>query len=140
MAANMNKDLTKAKELLKDDLTLVLARGEEIIYSKARGVKPLVDLLCRDLDGFSAADRVVGKGAAFCYIALSVKAVWTRVISAPAKQLLEQSGVAVYYDTLVSRIENRAGTDYCPIESAVLEIDDTDTAIIKIKETLNKLR
>lgn len=136
----MQRDLLNAKALLTGRRTLVLKRGDEVIFSEERGVAPLVSLLSRDFSGFCAADRVVGKGAAFCYIALSVKSVWAAVISVPAKEFLEKHGVAVYCDTLTERIENRTRTGFCPIEAAVLNIDDTETAIDKIKQTLLELK
>ena len=58
-------DRFKARDLLESgDYTCVLQKGEVSYTSKERGVKPLFDWLesSVDLRGFSAADRVVGKG------------------------------------------------------------------------------
>lgn len=74
----MRTDLKKAAEMLKNGAyTCVLCKDEEIITCAERDVKPLLDLYDsgNDLKGFSAADKVVGKAAAFLYVLLGVKAI-----------------------------------------------------------------
>lgn len=130
-----------AKKLLVGDRTLVLAKGDKIYTSNRRGIRPLLDFLDTgaDFSGFCAADKVVGRGAAFIYLALGVKSVYAAVISEVALDLLINHGVEVEYGTLVSRIINRSGDGFCPIESAVSDIHDTDTAIAEIRSTLLNL-
>ena len=66
----MNKNLSKARRLLLDGgYTCVLCHGDTIITDTRRGIRPLLEL-CRsgrNLQEFSAADKVVGKAAAFLY-------------------------------------------------------------------------
>ena len=69
----MNSDLTKAAALLNSGAyTCVLCRGDAVFTGTERGVKPLLGWLDGgvDLNGFSAADRVVGTAAAFLYVLL----------------------------------------------------------------------
>ena len=71
-------DLKKARLALSSgEFTCVICKNERIYTSKDRGVKPLVELYeaKTDLIGFSAADKVVGKGAAYLYVLLNVSAV-----------------------------------------------------------------
>ena len=71
-------DLEKARELLHTgEYTCALCRGNEHYTSTLRGVRPLFEWLesGNDLRGFSAADKVVGKGAAFLYVLLGVQSV-----------------------------------------------------------------
>lgn len=59
-------DLHFARTLLeKENYTCVICRGEDVLTDRRRGVKPLMELLesGKDLHGFSAADKVVGKAA-----------------------------------------------------------------------------
>ena len=58
--------------------TCVLCRGDAILTDKRRGVRPLLDLLDsrENFVGYSAADKVVGKAAAFLYQLLGVEFVY----------------------------------------------------------------
>lgn len=118
-------DLQNARALLdSSDYTCVLCCGEQFHTATERGVKPLLDWLASGLylHGFSAADRVVGRGAAFLYCLLGVTAVYARVMSRPAAAVLEAHGIALQAETLVDGIINRKGTGPCPFEAAVMGI------------------
>ena len=73
-----NCDLERAREIFDSgDYTCVLCKGEVTLTSTERGVKPLLNWLDGEnvLKGFSAADKVVGRAAAFLYILMEVKEV-----------------------------------------------------------------
>ena len=138
----MSDDLKKAIALLeKDGLTCVFVNGEKVFSSTKRGVKPLLEFLesGTDFSAFSVADKVVGKGAGFLYILLKVKAVYAKVISKQALNLLNENGVKVYYDELVLNVQNRSKTGLCPIETAVLSTYSPTLALEQIKRTLESL-
>ncbi len=65
----MNKDLEQAKALLEnnEEYTCAACRAGESFASEEHGVRPLMRWLNEgtDLSGASAADRIVGKAAAF---------------------------------------------------------------------------
>ncbi len=135
-------DLICAQQLLNaHHYTCVLCKGEVVYTSTERGVAPLLAFLEKkiDLSGFSAADRVIGKGAALLYVLLDVCAVHAQVISDSAKTTLEQHGIPVTYDQVVPRIFNRTRTGFCPIESATWDIDDPAQALITIQTRLKGL-
>lgn len=134
--------MNTAKELLKNGYTLALCLGDTIYTSYERGVKSLLSFVENNIDvkGFSCADKVVGKGAAYLYVLLEVKDVHATVISECAKNVLIRYGIAVTYDSLVDRIQNRDKTGFCPIEEAVLNIDEPHKALIAIKDKLITLR
>jgi hypothetical protein len=139
----MDRLTEKAKEILKaNGYTCVLLSGEVEYHSSFRGVKPLIDFLStgKNFCGFSAADKTVGAGAAHLYVLLGVSAVWANVISTSAKEILTKNSVAVYCETEVPYIINRAGDGMCPIENAVQGITDSIKAYEVIKETLKKLQ
>ncbi len=135
-------DLEQAKGLLKGEITCVLYKEGGYRSSTRRGVKPLVDWVKSgaDFNGFSAADKVVGKGAAFLYLLLGVKAVYAGVISQSAYALLKNRGVFVEYGTLVENIINRTGDGICPFEEAVLQTDNPQTAYEIIEAKLLRLQ
>lgn len=132
----------RAKRMLAEGgYTVVLCRGDVTYTDTRRGVAPLLALLdaATDVIGFAAADKVVGKAAAFLYLRLGVAAVHAGVISAPAHDLLTAHGVAVTYDTLVPAIRNRAGDGYCPMETVTLPLTDPLEAETAIRKRLAEL-
>lgn len=85
----MKTDAERAMEQLAvGGWTAVLCRDGELFVSRERGVKPLLDWLDsgRDFRGFSAADKVVGKAAAFLYVLLGVREVRAPVMSGGAAE------------------------------------------------------
>ena len=132
----MNHDLLKARDLLEaGDYTCVVCKEDTLYTTQQRGVAPLLNWLEEgtDLSGFSAADRVVGRGAAFLYCLLGVKEVHARVMSHPAAEVLKAYGIAAGADTFVEGIINRAGNGPCPFEAAVMEIHDAQEALAAIR-------
>ncbi len=132
-------DLIKAKSLLKaDSYTCVFCKGDTVFTFTARGVRPLVELYqsTTNVTDFSAADKVVGRGAAFLYLLLEIKHLYAAVISRSALELLNQNSIYVEYDTLTDNIINRAGDGICPFEKAVLNVDDKSQAYEIIVEKL----
>lgn len=127
--------------LLDNGCSCVAYNGQTLLESKKRGVAPLLGWLEEgiSLEGFAAADKVVGKGAAFLYLLLKLPKLHAFVISEPALKLLRQQGVAVSYDECVPAIRNRDNTGFCPIESAVLDCNEPHTALMKIRERLKQL-
>lgn len=142
----MNKDienqLEKAKELLNgSDFTCVLCKGETVLNSKERGVKPLLQWLGADIDlaGFCAADKIAGKAAALLYIKLGVSAVYAQIMSKSALAVFEKHGIHAEYGDLADTIVNRFHTGICPMEQAVSDISDPDDAVAAIKKRIAKL-
>lgn len=138
----MNSNLEKAKNLLSEGVyTFAAVNGKHVLTSSERGVKPLLLLLDagESLNGFSAADKVIGKAAAFLYILLGAEKIYSEVISEPALKVLENHGIQVEYDILTRAIRNRNNTGLCPMESAVSLTDDPDTALVLIRKKLRGL-
>lgn len=138
----MNSDLNRAIDRLQSGAyTCVLCKGDETFTSTERGVKPLVGWLDGgvELNGFSAADKVVGKAAAFLYVLLGVTEVYAPIMSKGAVRVFAKHGVRVYCDQAVQKIVNRAGTGFCPMEEAVGDITDPAVALKAIKEKQKNL-
>ncbi len=138
----MNKNLIKAKGLLcANDYTCVIQNEDCVYTSRERGVNPLLAWVNEDVDfaGFSAADKVVGKAAAFLYVLLRVEAVYAKIISAPAVQILEKYDIQVFYDEKVEAIRNRTNTGFCPMETTVWEIENPKEALEAIRQKASEL-
>lgn len=135
-------DMQKARSLLESgDYTCVVCKGDSIYTTSQRGVAPLLNWLDggTNLADFSAADRVVGRGAAFLYCLLDVKEVYARVMSKPAAEVLRSNGIGTSADIYVEGIVNRAGTGSCPFEAAVMDIQDAQTALTAIRNTRRQM-
>lgn len=135
-------DLNSAKQLLiQENLTCVLFKENEIYTSSERGVKPLLALLDggKNYNGYGAVDKVVGKAAAFLYVLLGVTNIHAGVISQSALQVLREYEITITYDKLVDYIENRTKDGRCPMESAVLHVNDSKEALMVIRQKVKEL-
>ncbi len=138
----MKADLTKAINTLNGGkYTCVLCKDNTIYTSAERGVKPLIKWLDGNIDikGFSAADKVVGKAAAFLYVLLGVSEVYARVMSEAAIQVFSENGIGYKYDMSVKNIINRTKTGICPMEETVKEISSPDEALTAVRSKLAQL-
>ena len=136
-------NLQKARHFLDSgDYTCVVCMDDTLYTTTQRGVAPLLNWLDAgiDLTGFSAADRVVGRGAAFLYCLLGVKEVHARVMSHPAAEVLQTYGITASADTFVEGIINRSGTGPCPFEAAVMDIQEADKALIAIRSKRRQMQ
>lgn len=138
----MTENMKKAVSMLNEQaLTLAAVNGNETITSRERGVKPLLALIDggKTLEGYSAADKVVGAAAAYMYVLLGVRELYANVISRRAAEILEKYGIEFEYGTLAEAIKNRAGTGFCPMETAVFEAVSPENALMLIRAKLKEL-
>lgn len=133
-------DLEKAIKSL-DGHTLALCKDGDIITSDKRGVAPMVGFIRegRDLNGWSAADRVVGKAAAMLFIKAGISALHAVTLSKGAAELLEKHGVKTSCDSLTEYIINRDKTGMCPMEQTVLDTQDIDLGTELIMKRLDEM-
>lgn len=129
------------KTLSEGGYTCVIAKGEQILTTKHRGVKPLLDWLDEgaDLSDAFAADKVVGKAAAYLYVLLGVRFVYAAVISKPALDVFARYDIEAEYDTLVDAIQNRTQTGFCPMERAVWTVEEPEGVPELLKKELSRL-
>ena len=139
----MKDNLTKAIEILNSgQYTCVLCKDDKVYTSTERGVKPLLDWLesKQDLKGFSAADKVVGKAAAFLYVLLDIREVYARVMSEAAIDIFTSNNIQPRWEQSVKNIINRAGTGFCPMEEAVRDIEVPKEAKQAIENKLEQIK
>ena len=138
----MHSELNRAQALLEQgNYTCVLCQGEQVFTDNRKGIRPLLELLDRhgNFPDFCAADKVVGKAAAFLYRLMGVKAVYAKVVSKPAARVLAEGGILLEYETLVDAIRDRTGTGFCPMEAAVMDIRDPKEALIALRQRLTEI-
>lgn len=139
----MTDDLERAKYYVEQcGYTCALVRGKDVFTSSDRGVIPLLKLVeaGKNAEGFSAADKVLGKGSAFLYILLGVTKIYTKIISRSALEVLKSHGAMLYFQESVKTIMNRKADGPCPIEAALEGTNDPREAVAIIKNTLQKLK
>ena len=137
----MTERLSTAKKRLEEgQYTCILLDGDKEYPSTQSGIRPLLTWIGEGIDvqGYTAADVVVGKAAALLYCKMGVAEVYAGVISEPAKEVLEAHGISCAYGECVPYIINRKGDGMCPMEKTVWEISDPEEAVpaltAKIKE------
>jgi hypothetical protein len=141
--SRMESDWQRAQALLADGkTTCALVKGDRVHTSTLSGVGPMVHFLSEgtDLNGFSAADKIVGRAAAMLFVLAGVRAVYAPVMSQGACELLSAHGVDWACQDSPERIVNRQGTGPCPMEMAVSGVEDPAQAFEAIKAKLAALR
>ena len=116
---------------------LAVINGENVSVYDERGIKTLLDILMSSpalLEGAIVADKVVGKAAALLMVKGGVKEVYAETVSESALEVFRSHQIPATFGTCVLKIMNRAGTGPCPMESAVAEINDPQTAFEALKQ------
>ena len=126
-------NLNKAKKLLQDH-SLVLVKENDIYIEDDKGLKPLLSFINKNINlkGFSLADKIIGRAAAFLIIKLNIKEVYTKTISKGAYELLINNNVDISYDNMVDKILNKDKTGLCPMEECVININNPEDAYNEI--------
>jgi len=104
-------------------------KDDSILFqSSEEGMRPLyqaIDSLgLPALENSVVVDKIVGKAAALVVSYCRVKEIHCIVLSNRGKEFLERRAVSHYWERLTPEISNKFGTDICPFEKAVKEIED----------------
>ncbi len=133
--------LDEAKQLLKDDVRCAVLCGENTFLSKDKGIAPILGLVGHDeYNGCVAADKIVGRAAAFIYAKIGAKEIYAEVLSRAALPVLERFGIKYTFGVLADNIRNRQKNGICPMEQTVKDIEDPDEAIRALAAKLEELR
>lgn len=136
--------LAEARRLiLEEDVPCVFVReGAVLRPGEGTGVRPLVRALDEEpelLRGSVVVDKIVGKAAAMLAVLGGAAGVYGLTMSAAARDYLAARGIPAEWETLTERIINRTGTGLCPMETAVLDIDDPAEGLAALRETMGRL-
>ena len=136
-------DIEKAKELYRNgEYICVLCKGDIVHVSTDRGIAPMLSFIASgvNLNGFSAADKIIGRAAALLFVHAGVCEVYAEVISSHAAAVFEKHHVKFSSDALADSIINRTGTGPCPMEESVKNIDNPSDAFEAISNALTVLK
>ncbi len=125
-------------------LNLIILKNNKRLYQSAKeGMLPLYQAITEfgvtHLENTMVIDKIVGKAAALLISYIHAKVVYCSLLSTRGKTVLEKQNIAFYYEVLTPEIINRYGTDICPFEKAVLDIEDPSTGYLRIQAKLNEL-
>ena len=105
------QSLNKLKELLlSEGYTCVLEKDGKIFTSRERGIRPLIAWLDsgEDFRGGTAADKVVGKAAAFLYVRLGIRKLYAEVLAESGLSVVRTHAIEAENGTL-----SRVGNCFC---------------------------
>lgn len=115
-----------------DNLSLVVLNHDSLSRYNGRGVSDLVELVRNEperLNGAIVADKMVGRAAAALMVRGGVKAVFTNLISTPARAMLDKAGVMVMATEEVPQILNRDRSGQCPIDASLNEAETIEECV-----------
>jgi len=140
-----DKLIAEARQIIgRGQASCVVIKGLRIIHTAdGRGVSPLVDLYENNpqkLAGALVVDKVIGKAAAIIIVLGGASFAYGELMSAAAREFLTQHGVKVESGRCLNVISNRAGNGICPLEMAVLDVNDSNEGYTILKETMARLR
>ena len=120
---------------------VIYNEGETRLFWE-RGVQDLYRLLKTEPDflrGAFIADKVIGKAAAALMALGGVDEVFAGVISSPARELLERSGIKVDCLSEVPHIINRTRTGWCPLETRCFRMHTAEECLQQIEDFIHTM-
>lgn len=125
-----------------DGHSICLCKGGAFFTDDGKGISPMMKFIAKgaDLSGYSAADVIVGKAAAMLFVKAGIVSVYGKVMSEAAKAFLEKYDIPCNYGLLTDKIINRMGTDICPMEITVADIEDVNPGYAALKNRLDELK
>ncbi len=139
-------DIQIAKNLLgREGAVFVIVKNGKVLFtSSKKGIQPFFDALeqyPREIfAGCSIADRVVGKAALMLAAYIKAKEVYTPLASQHAIDASFNLNLNLMFDKSTAFIINRTQDGMCPMEEAVLNVNDREKAFTVLSEKLNSLR
>ena len=134
-------DIQTAKQHLSGH-SLCLCKDGTILTDDGKGISPMMKLIAagKNLNGYAAADLIVGKAAAMLFVKAGIACVHGNTMSQSGHAFLEAHHIPHTYDVLTDRIVNRTGTDICPMEQTVAELDDPNDGYAALKTRIETMR
>ena len=139
------KDLEIAERRLGEaDLTLSIVRDEHVLFETAShgisGFLRAIQELGEQLNGASAADRIVGKAIALLCLYAGIEGVYGSVMSIEARKFFEENKVHAEWKVLIGNILDNCKVATCPFERLAAGITDPEEAYKKLKALQDSLK
>lgn len=135
--------LASAGALIREESAscVVMREGQIVKTAYGSGLKPLLELyeagLLKDA---LVADKIIGKAASMILVLGGAQEVYGETISRSAMAYLADHGIKASGGRVIDMISNRLGTGICPMERTVMELDDPNVGLAKLRDTMAALR
>lgn len=132
------------EQMKAEELNLIILKNDKRLYQSTRtGMLPLYQAIgvlgIPQLKDTTIVDKIVGKAAALLISYIQAHTVYCSTLSVRGKTVLEDRGITFRYEELTPEIINRYGTDICPFEKAVLDVEDPEIGYLRIQAKLQQL-
>ncbi len=118
-----------------------IREGVIVAAETGRGVAPVLQMYKKgQLTGSFLVDKVVGKAAAMVMTRGEVTGCHGITVSQAALNWFRQWDVPVTCDHITDYIVNRTGDGMCPMEQAVLHLQEDRNIVSVLEQTLARLR
>lgn len=91
------------------------------------------------LNGASAADKVIGRGAAQLYAYAGIGSVYATLVSKGTREVFDEAGIEYTAQKTVPKIMNREKTGMCPVETISYESETIEELLEKIEGFLKRI-
>ncbi len=138
-----SENLSKAIKIFCEEKHECVCVGDGVtLTSDAKGISFLFGRAQEKIifKNGAAADKIVGKAAAYLFVLLGIKSVYAEVISESAISVLEEYKIEYKYNILTKYIVNRRGDGMCPMEIAVKNATSPQEAFDCLFKELNKIK
>jgi len=117
------------QRLKQEKLRLIVIKDNKTIFtSRVEGMRPLFEAIdtlgLLALRGSIIIDKIIGKAAALLISYVKAQAAHCMILSEGARAIFDTQGVKYSSEQTISQIKNKTGTDVCPYEKAVENIED----------------
>lgn len=133
------KDLELAREVLTstDYSIVVISNGKIWKQKQGEGIRPILETIeemGEDIFDSVIGDRILGKASALLCRYVKAKGVYSPQGTKTGIALLIMGGVPCQVDQLIPFIKNRDGSDLCPFEKMLENVDTPEEAYRILKE------
>lgn len=122
---------------------MILKDGETIFRSSEEGMRPLFEAINRlglpKLEDSLVVDKIVGKAAALLVSYFKAGEVRCAVMSARARNVLAEQKITYCAEKTIPEIMNKFGTDVCPFEKTVLDVENPKEGYARLYAKLKSM-
>ena len=130
------------QQLNEQQISLLVYNQDSLSDYHQHGVRDLLMLVQNEperLQGAIVADKMVGKAAAALMVLGGVKEVHTNTICTPAKEMLLNAGIELFFTDEVPYIVNKKKTGQCPLDSRLSEVTNAEDCLPIIADFYTQL-
>jgi len=135
------EDMDLAREVLtKNNYSIVVVKNGNVLIKKdgdvIRSTLEAIEEIKEEIQDSIVGDRILGKASALLCRYSKIKGVYSTQATKTAIAVLIIAGIPIQIDEMIPYIKNRDGSDVCPFEKMLLNIDSPEEAYEILKEKI----